>query len=89
MPKGKNTQFLIDDRTTDDGKLTNCKREAATARALGKDVYVFNFNRRKNFIQFESCNASVPGRNYNFLTNTFEGVVDETKDVYVQYFQTK
>jgi hypothetical protein len=87
--RGKHVRYLIVDTLTGNGKLSADKKKAATARALGKSVYVFNFDRYKNFIQFKSCNASMPDRNYNFLTDTFEGPVNQAKDVYVQYFQTK
>lgn len=89
MSKGKHRQYFIVDCTTGTGELTSNRKKAATARALGMTVWVFNFNRYNNFIQFKSCNASVPGRNYNFLTDAFEGTVNESKDMYVQYFQTK
>lgn len=89
MSRGKHQWYFIVDSITGIGKLSTNRKEAAKARTLGKAVWIFNFNRYNNFIQFKSCNASVPGRNYNFLTDTFEGTVTESKDVYVQYFQTK
>lgn len=89
MSLGKHRQYFIIDCVTNMGRLSSNRKEAATARALGMAVYVFNFDRHKTYVQFHSCNVSVPGRNYNFLTDTFEGAVTETKDVYVQYFQTK
>ena len=89
MGLGKHIKYLIDDYTTDEAILTSNSKEAATARALGKTVFIWNFDRYNNFVQFKSCNASIPGRNYNFLTDTFEGQVDESKDVYVQHIQTK
>lgn len=88
MPLGKHLIYLIDDVVTGTGDLTKDRKKAAVARALGKSVYVLNFDRYHNFVQLKSCSTSVPGRSYNFLTDKFEGQVDPNKDSHVQYIQT-
>lgn len=86
LPKGKLTQYLIC-KGQGNASFTHNAKKAALARVLGQPVFVFKFDRYNNFVQFKSCSASVPGRNYNFLTETFEGPVNE-KDVYVQHIPT-
>lgn len=83
--KGKSGVYFIHDATKHEGKFTKCSKEAAKAKALGKTIYVFRFDRSVGSTSMTVRNACDPLYPFNFMTEEFVNRVPDEK-IYAQVF---
>lgn len=80
-------EFVIIEPLKETVTFTTSGRKAAVARALGKSVYMFDFQRGDKETIFRSISLSNPSTGYNFLKNQFTALCGN-RYFYVQYHKS-
>jgi hypothetical protein len=83
VPKGETIKYFMIDHPKSIGNFTDDPKKAALARVLGKDVFVFLFNRDEHRTVLSTASASHPENAFNFLKQKFVNPVPP-KDLHVQ-----